>query len=1204
MKKIDTLKTINAFSFGGLRGSVLKITLLLFALYAPIMYATAQEGTQLVWDIDFANEHVSRVGTSENVLKLGNLGFDLVNPPALGATLDIAYAIDKKAGSTRYIHAWTDLCGTPEEVEEFDFVKLENRTAGKVVRTQPNLVATDISASITIPQNFLYDAVTEKYASVIYVSITTFTGDDAVHVETNQRGWGNESQRDFLKLGTIELLIKEPVQFTSHITLTPGETADKINFAWFTKAGTATEAKLQLNPGTAEMQEFTGVNATGVHGFSTNKVTITELTPNTTYTYRVGDGTEEHWSKIYSFKTYDPNIKYSIIAIADPQIGSSGDRGQWAETVPAAIAQAEKAGNGPVFMLSAGDQIDYANDIDELNSYLSPSALKTIPVAVTIGNHDAIDLRVGPEQTAFMDKVYNFPNHDDLQSTTADKTRIRAGGDYYFHYGNTLYISINSQVSEAAIHENFMKEAIASYPDATWKIALFHHNIYGGGAHASPKGYADSYNMQATWSPFLDKYGIDLAINGHDHVYARSHFMQGNQIMKYQMPTVLDVNEIGSTNATFVQPQGIQYMALSGSTAKFYALENQPWVAYGYPQDNKAQYSIVSIDGESLTFSTYQTEDNAFIDGVTLKKTANLTDLQSLISGCETVVKNGITDESWNEFQTKIAEAKVMTDKDNAHTMYIALYEAFYALDPNTDKTELGSLIEVATEKLAAASEGRWKGQYAFGSKAQVQAVLDAAITVNDVRLATQEEINTAFTELNDTYTWFLSTESQLDVPFIPIHEIKAATPYTIDLVDWMSDGKIFFFGEDDKEHYNTHFTKQVYAKDIAEAMRSDDRFGPANAEGGRGHNQAHITTTHIGEWIRYELNVEQEGAYKATLGAANNTSVEQTVVLRDSLQNILSIFTIPANTPLVDNNWSNAGSIAGDKEFYLPAGKYVIELFFVNDGKGVDGSATENKYPAGPDVDILILERTGNMAAPVVMNDPTIFPLPFIPTTTGGAVNRQRGWSTTGSTWIGASSNMVGKDLPIAILKSATHLIMELAGPPSTSATRTIQANIMTESIDWSQAEPLLNGQNGVFKPTIGPFGALEFDLAKLTFTDGPDAYKRLQTMTSRGRILVGYYSYGWEELNLMKAYLRITPPLSIVPNPQTDTIHAWVNDGLLYVTGVTVGELLSIYSINGALVHSNIVASEQVTIPLQTQGVYIVRAGASTARVVACQQ
>jgi len=490
-------------------------------------------------------------------------------------------------------------------------------------------------------------------------------------------------------LNSINPDVTEPPQFASHITIAPGADPTQMRFAWLTKTGTANAAKLQLI--TPIAREITGVRGSAAHGFDSNKAIVTGLANNTKYTYRVGDGNAANWSKEYTFKTYNPNGKYSVIAVADPQIGSSGNRGQWAKTVAAASAQAERLGGGPVFMLVAGDQTNYANDIGELEGYLAPAELKSLPVAVTIGNHDVVGMRVGPEQTGFMDKIYNWPNHNNLKSTNADATRLRAGGNYYFSYGNTLYISINSNVANVALHEAFMTQAIASKPNATWKIALFHHDIYGGGSHASPKGYADSYNMQATWSPFLDKHGIDLAVNGHDHVYARSYFMQGNKIVKYQMPTVLDINETNLTKAnpgTFVGPKGIQYMGLSGAGSKFYALEALPWIAYGQAQNSNSmlntQYSIITIDGESLVFSTYRTEDDVLVDAITLKKTASFKDLQSLIPGMKSVLRESSSATSWNTFQLKIADAEAITvasSAANIHAAYIALYDAYYALN-------------------------------------------------------------------------------------------------------------------------------------------------------------------------------------------------------------------------------------------------------------------------------------------------------------------------------------------------------------------------------------------------------------------------------------------------------------------------------------------------------------------------------------------
>jgi len=59
----------------------------------------------------------------------------------------------------------------------------------------------------------------------------------------------------------------------------------------------------------------------------------------------------------------------------------------------------------------------------------------------------------------------------------------------------------------------------------------------------------------------------------------------------------------------------------------------------------------------------------------------------------------------------------------------------------------------------------------------------------------------------------------------------------------------------------------------------------------------------------------------------------------------------------------------------------------------------------------------------------------------------------------------------------------------------------------------------------------------------------------------------------------------------PEANPLRAWIRNGALHVTGLTVGELMSVYSASGALVYQSITASEEANIPLRAQGMYIVR-------------
>lgn len=61
------------------------------------------------------------------------------------------------------------------------------------------------------------------------------------------------------------------------------------------------------------------------------------------------------------------------------------------------------------------------------------------------------------------------------------------GGDYWFMYNGTLFMSLNSNNTSTAEHKAFMKEAMDANPDAIWNVVTFHHSTYSVANH-----YTDS----------------------------------------------------------------------------------------------------------------------------------------------------------------------------------------------------------------------------------------------------------------------------------------------------------------------------------------------------------------------------------------------------------------------------------------------------------------------------------------------------------------------------------------------------------------------------------------------------------------------------------------------------------------------------------------------------------------------------------------
>ena len=90
----------------------------------------------------------------------------------------------------------------------------------------------------------------------------------------------------------------------------------------------------------------------------------------------------------------------------------------------------------------------------------------------------------------------------------------------------------------------------------------------------------------------------------------------------------------------------------------------------------------------------------------------------------------------------------------------------------------------------------------------------------------------------------------------------------------------------------------------------------------------------------------------------------------------------------------------------------------------------------------------------------------------------------------------------------------------------------------------------------------------------------------------------------NAHVAYLNIEINKIVITSsdeiPQENPLRAWIRNGLLHITGQTLGETISIYTANGTLVYQSIATSDEMDIQLSVQGMYIVSVGDRTVRVV----
>ena len=461
------------------------------------------------------------------------------------------------------------------------------------------------------------------------------------------------------------------------VSLTPGADETQLNFAWYSKTESGKAATPVVHFGTDKdhLTAFTGKAAqvddslTDGVAYDYNHVTVTGLEANTTYYYTVE-------------KNFD-SVK--MLYVGDPQIGASKGQPQNGEALTAGSGAANTAARndafawnrtleiataqnpGVNFIISAGDQVNKTGQAkeEEYAGYLSPAVLAGLPVATTIGNHDSLN----PDYT------YHFNNPN-----ATENGKTQAGGDYYYSYGAGLFIVLNTNNYNVAEHEKTIQEAIASAPDAAWRVVTIHQDIYGTGLDHSD---TDGMILRTQLTPIFDKYDIDVVLQGHDHTYSRSKLLYGdgqthgtyefrlnadgsdydwdnafNTQTDEKIPLYPEEGDTASTalhdafqadngcytiedttGNTVVNPKGTLYMtANSASGSKFYELipTQQDYIAER-SQNWLPSYSVIDMDSDSFSITTYQITAEGKVEAIDDTFTIQKTD------GAATLTEGGET---------------------------------------------------------------------------------------------------------------------------------------------------------------------------------------------------------------------------------------------------------------------------------------------------------------------------------------------------------------------------------------------------------------------------------------------------------------------------------------------------------------------------------------------------------------------------------
>lgn len=380
------------------------------------------------------------------------------------------------------------------------------------------------------------------------------------------------------------------------VIVAPGQYESERNISWYSAEHEGScFALVSLNADMSDAVTFNGECETTPQGDCVNKVTVTDLLPGKTYYYTCHSGS--FVSPVGKITTLDGN-DFSAIYVTDVHISCGEDKNavrDGAFIFNSVLTQASGA-NGISLLLSSGDQAS-AGAREEYAGFVSSPAVKDITAAITVGNHDRKNID------------YRYFNANPETDDRGIKSYV--GSDYWFVKGDALFLVMDSNNSDMVYHRAFIKNAVKANPDVKWRVAMLHHDLFGG---RIPHRESENGLLRTIWCPVIDEFAIDLVLTGHSHYYTISNVI-------YNKKTVASTADISAVT----DAGGTIYM-VSGSVTRPRELDEGeiPPLGENIGQSllsDKAIYNVLDFSENSIVIKSYTLGNQEAFNTFTINKT-------------------------------------------------------------------------------------------------------------------------------------------------------------------------------------------------------------------------------------------------------------------------------------------------------------------------------------------------------------------------------------------------------------------------------------------------------------------------------------------------------------------------------------------------------------------------------------------------------
>lgn len=311
------------------------------------------------------------------------------------------------------------------------------------------------------------------------------------------------------------------------------------------------------------------------------------LAPSTKYAYRVGDGV--NWSEWFHFSTAsDRSEPFSFVYFGDAQ---NDVRSMWSRVIREAYGDAPDL----KFFLHAGDLINRAESDGEWGQWFAAGKWLNamIPSIAVPGNHEQARTDVGRRLSHHWRPQFAFPLNgpDGLEESC-----------YTMEYQGVRFIALNSNEKQA--EQAVWLEEVLSENSCRWVICTFHHPIFSTGRNR------DNSELRQLWKPIIDRYRVDLVLQGHDHTYGRTGLVTPLAAEKAEAK-----NESTGVNTRSDATGTVYVVSVSGP--KMYSLQRYDFMKR--QAENTQLYQIIHIAGDELHYEA-RTAVGELYDAFTLKK--------------------------------------------------------------------------------------------------------------------------------------------------------------------------------------------------------------------------------------------------------------------------------------------------------------------------------------------------------------------------------------------------------------------------------------------------------------------------------------------------------------------------------------------------------------------------------------------------------